>query len=132
MDRVMDRVPSDKVSAMDTLDSFQIMAARIVEQALKHGVDISQLLHASSGMFQKENRWMIFWIKDDCLRYRLTGRISTPPAQIAETRPSFQGIWDEAGTIPNLEQAFELLRAWLLEGKEVDELPDRSVQQWSI
>jgi hypothetical protein len=117
---------------MDTLDSFQITAARIVEHALKQGADSSQLLHAGSGAFQKENRWIEFWVKDDSLCYHLSGEISTPPALIAESRPSFQGIWDETGSLPDLEQAFQLLQAWLVEWKEVDELPDRFLRRWSI
>src|SRR5688500_2211695 len=100
---------------MKTLDSIQIMAARIVELALKQRADISQLLHAGSGAFQHENRWMMFWVKDDSLWYRLSGKISSPPAEIAESHPTFNGIWDESGLLPDLEQAFQLLRAWLIE-----------------
>jgi hypothetical protein len=116
---------------MDFDVSLKATSKQILAVALAHGEDVSPLCD-EYGVFESGQRWIEFWVKDESLRYHLSGRISTPPAQIAESFPSFQGIWDEAGTIPDLEQAFQLLRAWLLEGKEVDELPDRSVRRWSI
>jgi hypothetical protein len=41
-------------------------------------------------------------------------------------------MWDEAGTLADLEQAFELLKAWLIDRKEVDELPQRSMRREGI
>jgi hypothetical protein len=116
---------------MDFDVSLKETSKQIISIALEKGEDVSPLCD-EYGVFESSKRWIEFWVKDDSLCYHLSGEISTPPAQIAESRPSFQGIWDEAGTIPNLEQAFELLRAWLLEGKEIDELPDRSIRRWLI
>jgi len=111
--------------------SLKETSKQIISIALEKGVNVSHLRN-KYGVFELGKRWIEFWVKDDSLCYHLSGEISTSPAQIAESRPSFQGIWDETGTIPNLEQAFELLRAWLLEGKEIDELPDRSIRRWLI
>jgi hypothetical protein len=116
---------------MDFDVSLKETSKQIISIALEKGEDVSPLCD-EYGVFESSKRWIEFWVKDDSLGYHLSGEISTPPAQIAESRPSFQGIWDETGTIPNLEQAFELLRAWLLEGKEIDELPDRSIRRWLI
>ena len=38
----------------------------------------------------------------------------------------------EAGIFENLEEAVALVKAWLLDGKEVDELPNRCVRRYSI
>jgi hypothetical protein len=44
----------------------------------------------------------------------------------------FRGVWSEAGTFDDLEQAFELLKAWLIDRKEVDDLPPRHVRRAGI
>jgi hypothetical protein len=41
-------------------------------------------------------------------------------------------MWSEAGTFENLEQAFELVKAWLVDWKEVDDLPSRSARRYGI
>ncbi|MFQ3652405.1 MAG: hypothetical protein SNJ75_18985, partial [Gemmataceae bacterium] len=92
---------------METLSSFKIIANQLLDRASKFGVDIGQFLHADSGAFKNESRWMLFWMNDDSLCYRLSGSISIPPKPLAASRPSFQGIWDETGTIDDIEQAFQ-------------------------
>jgi hypothetical protein len=41
-------------------------------------------------------------------------------------------MWHEAGTLEDLEEAFEFLRAWLIDRKEVDDLPQRYVRREGI
>jgi hypothetical protein len=43
-----------------------------------------------------------------------------------------RGMWFERGFFANMEQAFELLKAWLLKRKEIDDLPSRSVRAYGI
>ena len=97
--------------------------------ASKHGEEISQFCN-EYGVFQHGDRWVEFWMNEDSVQYHLSGKTSTAPAQIAETRPDFRGIWDETGSLPDLEQAILLLRAWLIDRQEIDDLPDRLVRRW--
>jgi hypothetical protein len=41
-------------------------------------------------------------------------------------------MWHEAGTLVDLDQAFELLKAWLIDMKGVDDLSERSMRREGI
>jgi hypothetical protein len=41
-------------------------------------------------------------------------------------------MWTEAGTVDDYVQAFELLNSWLVERKEVDDLPKRTIRRNGI
>jgi hypothetical protein len=60
------------------------------------------------------------------------GAIDALPERYKASASVFRGMWHEAGTRADLEQAPALLRAWLLDGKEVDDLPLRSVRREGI
>jgi hypothetical protein len=62
----------------------------------------------------------------------MQGAISVLPSCLKESAGAFQGMGSEAGTFEDLEQAFALVKAWLLDNKEVDELPQRSVRRYQI
>jgi hypothetical protein len=62
----------------------------------------------------------------------MQGPIAVLPNKLKASAGAFLGVWTEAGTIENMRQAFELVRAWLLEWKEVDDLPSRSVRRYGI
>lgn len=112
-------------------ESLIATSKQIVAIASAYNVDVRPICN-EYGVFESRKRLIEFWFKDDSLRYHLSGEISIPPAEIGPNNRSFQGIWDETGSIPDLEQAFQLLRAWLVECKEIDELPDRTVLRWMI
>jgi hypothetical protein len=57
------------------------------------------------------------------------GEIGKIPSQFAASQASFRGVWDEAGSITDLQEALELVRSWLLEAKEVDELTGRTIRR---
>jgi hypothetical protein len=40
--------------------------------------------------------------------------------------------FEEAGSFASIEQAFELVKAWLIDKSEVDELPHRHVREYGI
>jgi hypothetical protein len=62
----------------------------------------------------------------------MQGAISVLPKCLNNSASAFRGAWSEAGTFENVEQAVELLKAWLLDQKEVDDLPGRSVRRYGI
>jgi hypothetical protein len=57
---------------------------------------------------------------------------SVLPDYLKASADHFHGCWSEAGTFDNLEQAFALLKAWLIDRKEVDVLPPRHVRRSGI
>jgi len=116
---------------MDFGTSLRATSKQIAAIASASGEDMTAFCN-EYGVFEKGNRWIEFWVEEGSLRYHLSGEISTPPMQIAQSRPSFHGIWDETGSLADLDQASQVLRAWLVECKEVDELPHRSIRRWSV
>ena len=66
------------------------------------------------------------------IHYSLQGKIETVPQVYQASAGAFRGMWDEAGTVADLEEAFEFLKAWLIDGKEVDDLPKRYARREGI
>jgi hypothetical protein len=127
---------------MDPLNSFRATAQELVAYAQQQGIDLGQF--RKDFTFLKGRRWIDVWRKDSLpgtgptdeplgtLHYNLQGAITVLPNRLKESARAFQGAWSEAGTFANLEQAFELVKAWLLDWKEVDDLPSRSVRRYGI
>ena len=127
---------------MDPLDSFRATAQELVAYAQRQGIDLGQV--RKDFTFQRGRRWIDVWRKDSLpgtgpaherlgtLHYNMQGAISALPGSLKESASAFQGAWSEAGTFENMEQAFELVKAWLLDWKEVDDLPSRSVRRYGI
>jgi hypothetical protein len=127
---------------MDALPNSRAVARQLVHLAQEQGVDLEPLLN--DDMFIKDRRWIWFWRKDSLpgtgpanqplgtLNYNMQGAISVLPRCLERSASAFQGAWSEAGTFENLEQAFELLKAWLVDRKEVDDLPERCVRRYQI
>lgn len=127
---------------MDPLETFRATAQELVAYAQRQGIDLAPF--RKDFTFQKDRRWIDVWRKDSfpgtgpaheplgTLHYNLQGTISELPTCLKESAGAFQGSWSEAGTFEGLEQAFELVKAWLLDWKEVDDLPGRSVRRYGI
>lgn len=128
---------------MDAVDNERATAQELVSHAQQHGVDPETLRNDS--VFQKDQRWIVFWRKQDglpcsgpakeregTLHYNLQGAIDRLPTTLQESASAFQGAWTEAGTLENLEEALALATAWLLDGKQVDDLPPRGVRRSGI
>jgi hypothetical protein len=127
---------------MDPVDNMQATAQELVAFAQQHGIDLEPF--CIKGNFQKDQRWIFLWRKDELpysgpanekegtLHYNMQGAIAVVPSKLKESASAFRGAWTEAGTIENIEQAFALLKAWLLDQKEIDELPSRSVRRYGI
>src|ERR1700751_393784 len=122
---------------MDSLGSFRATAQELIVYAQRREVDLEPLRNDFT--FQRDRRWIDVWRKDSLpgtgpadeplgtLHYNMQGAISVLPSRLKGSAGAFRGAWSEAGTFENMEQAFELVKAWLLDWKEVDDLPSRSV-----
>jgi hypothetical protein len=106
------------------------MARELISLAQQQGVDLASLYN--SGTFLHDGRIIWFWRKNDVIHYSLQGRISVLPQRYKASASAFRGMWDEAGTLTDLETAFEFLKAWLIDSKEVDDLPQRYVRREGI
>jgi hypothetical protein len=62
----------------------------------------------------------------------MQGNIALLLDRLKESASVFRGSWHETGTFETVEQAFELLKAWLLDRKEVDDLPQRGIRAYGI
>jgi hypothetical protein len=127
---------------MDPLDSFRATAKELVSLAREQGIDLEP--YRKDFTFQKDRRWIDVWRKNSLpgtgpaheplgtLHYNMQGGISVLPSLLRGSESAFQGAWSEAGRFENLEQALDLLRAWLIDRKEVDDLPMRSMNRYGI
>lgn len=128
---------------MDQVENERTTAQELVSFAQQRGLDLEAIRNDS--MFQVDRRWVFLWRKQDglpcsgpadeeegVLHYNMQGAISLLPRNLKASAGTFQGAWSEAGTFENMEQAFEFLRAWLIDRKEVDDLPSRSVRRCGI
>jgi hypothetical protein len=128
---------------MDMATNEQATTDEIVDHAQRQGVNLDGFRNGT--IFQSVERWIFFWRKraslpasgkpnepEGTLKYNMQGAIRLLPHQFKESSTAFRGVWTEAGRLESLEQAFELLKAWLLDGKEVDELPTRTTKRCGI
>jgi hypothetical protein len=127
---------------MDPIDNERTTAQELVSYAQEQGFDLESLRNDS--VFQKKKRWVFLWRKDESpssgpanekqgtLHYSMQGAIAVLPDKLKGSAGSFRGMWTEAGTLENIEQAFELVKAWLIDGTEVDYLPQRQFRRFGI
>lgn len=121
---------------MDPVENMRATAQELITYAQEQGVDL--LRFHIEGNLQKDQRWICLWRKDELpysgptdekvgtLHYNLQGAISRLPNSVQQSGSAFQGVWSEAGVVDSIEQAFDLVKAWLLDGEEIDRLPLRS------
>jgi hypothetical protein len=127
---------------MDPLDSFRATAQELVSLAQERGIDLEPFRKEFT--FQQKRRWIYVWRKDSLpgtgradeplgtLRYNMQGDISILPDLLRGSESAFRGAWSEAGRFENLGQALDLLKAWLIDRKEVDDLPVRSMNRYGF
>lgn len=127
---------------MDPVENHRSTAQELVSFAQEQGIDLEPFRKDIA--FEKGQRYIDFWRKDDfpcsgpaneplgTLHYNMQGAISELPSRLKDSARAFQGAWTEAGTFESLEQAFALLKAWLLDQKEVDDLPNRCIRRYGI
>ena len=128
---------------MDQVDNERATTRELIAYARQQGFDLEPL--RQDFMFQNSQRWAFLWRKrnslpcsgpDDekegTLHYNMQGAIAVLPRSLKGAGHAFQGAWSEAGTLEDMGQAVALVKAWLLDGKEVDDLPSRSVRRYGI
>ncbi len=115
---------------MNDLESQLATARELVAFAKQLGVDLSSTCH--DWAFLNEGRFISLWRKDGKVHYTMQGPVETLPERYKASARAFHGMWHEAGAVADLEQAFEFLKAWLIDRKEVDNLPPRYVRREGI
>jgi hypothetical protein len=128
---------------MDMVENQQETARELVSHGQQRGYDLESLCKHSA--FQRGKRCIFIWRKraelpgtgrpeepEGILKYNMQGAISKLPDAYRHSASAFHGGWHEAGTFQSVEQAVELVKAWLLDAKEVDDLPQRQVRSNGI
>lgn len=115
---------------MNDLESQTATAQELVAFAKQRGVDLNSL--CQDIVFFNENRFILLWRKGDKVHYNMQGSIVTLPERFKASASVFRGIWLESGALADLERAFEFLKAWLIDRKEIDDLPQRQVRREGI
>lgn len=114
----------------DPLIAHEAVARGLVAVASRRGIDLSPLRQGF--MFARGSRWIDLWFEDGVVRYSLQGRVAVLPSEFKASASLFTGWWNEAGSLRDIEQAFGFLKAWLLEDREVDDLPLRCMRSRGI
>jgi hypothetical protein len=127
---------------MDPVENSRAVAQELVSLAKQQGVDLEPMRNGD--IFRTDQRFVWFWRKDELpysgpaneeigtLHYNMQGKIESLPNVLKDSASAFRGMWTEAGTFENIEQAFALLKAWLIDRKEVDYLPFRRTRRYGI
>jgi hypothetical protein len=127
---------------VDPVENSRSVAQELVSLAQQQGFDLEPFRHDFA--FLKDRRWIELWRKDELpcsgsddeengtLHYSMQGTISALPSKLKSSTGAFRGVWHETGTLADLGQAFEFLKAWLIDEKSVDDLPSRSVRSYGI
>lgn len=127
---------------MDPVDNMRATAEELLSLARQQGIELRPF--CTDGHFHKDRRWIYLWRKNEVpssgpayiaegtLLYNMQGPISVLPNKLKESASAFLGMWHENGAFENTEQAVELLKAWLIDRKEIDDLPSRSVRAYGI
>lgn len=115
---------------MNEFESLAAIANDLIDFARQRGEDISPKCHNSA--FFEEGRYMMLWQKDGKIHYNMQGKIRTLPERYKASATAFHGMWTEVGTVQDVEAAYEFLKAWLIERREIDDLPQRHVKREGI
>src|SRR5947209_6614516 len=117
-----------------TTEEEQVTAKALIAFAQQRGIDLNPL--RGIGVFQKNERWMVFErqksdLDEDAsvseeigpIHYVIRGDIPSVPTKYRDSTELFPVHWAEAGSVENFEQALALLEAWLQNQMHVDNLP---------
>lgn len=115
---------------MNDLESQEATGQELVDFAKQRGVDLASTFYEFA--FFNEGRFILLWRKGNSVQYNMQGQVATLPGRYKASASAFRGMWHEAGSLMDLQTAFELLKAWLIDKKEVDELPPRSIRREGI
>lgn len=115
---------------MNELESHAATMQELIAFAKQQGVDLSSI--GDDWAFLNEGRFLLLWRKEGRIVYNMQGSVGIVPEKMRASASAFRGMWHETGSLETIEQAFEFVKAWLLDRKEVDDLPSRSVRSYGI
>jgi hypothetical protein len=115
---------------MDELEGFRTLIPELTAIACRRGIDVATVSR-KNGLW-RNGRILTFWPEAGVIRYCLQGGIKELPNAFAGSAGAFHGGYTEAGDCANLEDAMDLLVAWLFEERDVDHLPKRVVRKCGI
>jgi uncharacterized protein YodC (DUF2158 family) len=118
--------------SIEPLAALAMTAQELVTFAHQNGVDLAAICHDHS--FHHKTRFIYFWRKtrSGVIYYNTQGSVKLLPDEFRESANAFRGMWHEAGYVQGLGRALAFVKAWVLDGREVDELPARCRQRWGI
>jgi hypothetical protein len=114
----------------DPVIAHEAAARELVAFAGRLGIDLSPLRQGF--LFACGHRWIDLWFEGGVVRYSLQGKVAVLPSEFRASAGLFTGWWNETGSLRDIEQAFGFLKAWLLEDREVDDLPLRCMRSGGI
>lgn len=116
---------------MNEAESILATAKELVSHAQEVGIDLRIL--CNDGTFGNERGYIVFWRKnDDSLWYNLAGNVQVLPAEYSGSASAFRGKYHEVGSVNSITEGLELVKCWLMDCKEIDELPNRSINKNGI
>jgi len=115
---------------LDEIEDFRDIEGEILSVAQHLGVDLAAIRH-TSGFFH-DGRDISYWRRGGILHYCIQGDVAVLPDEFKESATEFSGIYQESGTVDSFEQAIQLLEAWLIQCREVDQLPKRVIRKRGI
>ena len=110
---------------MEPSGNERTVAEELISFANRQGVNLEPL--RVDGSFQKDGRSIWLWRKDELpcsgpanqregtLNYNMQGTIAVLPDKLKASASAFRGAWSEAGSVENVDEAFKLMKAWLID-----------------
>ena len=116
---------------MGVVESMKSTAGDVVTAAARQGVNLSHFCCAET-TFYNGRRHIFMWRDKDVIRYNLQGQVLVLPAAFKESISAFRGNWHETGSFSGIMEAVEFVKAWVVDEREVDDLPPRRVRSRGI
>ena len=108
---------------MDELEPCQVASRELVDFADCRGIDLRSLWE--TWVFTRESRMIYFWHEKGEFHFTLQGEVGQPTGTTA-----YDSYWGESGVIGGMDDALQLLLAWLQDRKAVAALPARVTTTW--
>jgi hypothetical protein len=108
---------------MEQLHPTQVAARELLIAAERRGIDLRPLWE--DWIFCAEDRMISLWHEEWKYHYALDGETGQPTGN-----SSFDAFWSESGVIGGIDEALQLLLAWLVDRKAVGALPARDRRSW--
>lgn len=93
----------------------------LLSVARREGAELDGI--CAFGSFNNGERSIHVQMSGRAVRYSMVGRVAALPDEFKASASAFYGMWCEAGVLPDIERAFVFIKAWMLDGVEVDQLP---------